>query len=354
MRNEWERQSFEDCIEKVIYTPKIQRKDFLNEGTYPIVSQEEAFINGYWNDESDLFKVRTPVVVFGDHTKVLKYVDFDFVLGADGVKILQPRNFLLPRFFFYQLQTANLDSLGYARHYKLLRELEISYPCRTEQQRIVGILDKACEGIDAAKANAESNLQNARALFESYLESVFSQRESGWVEKKIEQCFKVRSGDFLPAKKMADTGEIDVYGGNGIAGKHDTKNLSGENIVIGRVGAKCGNVRHVRGDIWLTDNAFYISEFYCDFDFGFLERLLTRKQLRDTANQAAQPVISYTTIKDVPLEFPKSTSGQKLIAGKLDALEAETQRLAAIYQRQFAALDALKKSLLHHAFTGKL
>jgi len=167
VNNEWKTLTFTDCIEPVVYTQKIQRKDFLEVGMYPVISQEEAFINGYWNDEADLFHVRKPIIVFGDHTKVLKYVDFNFVLGADGVKILQPREFLLPKFFFYQLQTANLDSLGYARHYRLLKDLGICYPGRPEQQRIVGILDEAFDGIATAKANAEKNLQNARALFES-------------------------------------------------------------------------------------------------------------------------------------------------------------------------------------------
>ena len=180
----WQTKPFEGCIEKVTYTSKIQRKDFLNDGAYPIISQEDAFINGYWNNKADLFKIATAIVVFGDHTKVLKYVDFDFVLGADGVKVLPPRDFLLPKFFFYQLQTANLDSLGYARHYKLLKELQIVYPSLPEQQRIVALLDEAFDGIATAKANAKKNLQNARALFESHLQSVFTQRGEGWVEHK--------------------------------------------------------------------------------------------------------------------------------------------------------------------------
>src|SRR5580704_342361 len=185
MKRGWEQRPFEDCIERVTYTEKVQRKDFLTDGAYPIVSQETGLINGFWNKKADLFKVTTPVIVFGDHTKILKYVDFDFVLGADGVKILEPRGFLLPRFFYYQLQTANLDSLGYARHYKLLKELEIVCPPPHEQQRIVDILDEAFEGIATAKANAEKNLQNARALFESHLQSEFSHRGEGWSEKPL-------------------------------------------------------------------------------------------------------------------------------------------------------------------------
>jgi type I restriction enzyme S subunit len=174
MRNGWKTVPFEDCIEKVTYTQKIQRKDFLDDGTYPVVSQEEDFINGYWDNEADLFKVTTPVVVFGDHTKVFKYVDFDFVLGADGVKILQPRAFLFPKFFYYQLRMANLDSLGYARHYKLLKELVIAYPPLPEQRRIVGILDKAFAAIATTKANAENKLAALEELKKSLMHQAFT------------------------------------------------------------------------------------------------------------------------------------------------------------------------------------
>ena len=236
----------------------------------------------------------------------------------------------------------------------LIKGIEIPIPPLPEQQRIVRILDEAFDGIATAKANAEKNLQNARAIFESHLQTVFTQQGEGWVEKTIGECFKVSSGDFLPAKSMIAIGEIDVYGGNGIAGKHNAKNLSGENIIIGRVGAKCGNVRHVVGDLWLTDNAFYISEYYYKFDLAFLERSITLKNLRNTANQAAQPVISYSTIKDVVLEFPVSKLIQKEIAAMLNVLESETQRLETIYKQKLVALDELKKSLLHQAFEGKL
>ncbi len=68
MKNGWQTKTFETCIAPVEYTRKIQRKDFLDDGQFPIVSQETAFTNGYWNDEDDVFKVSTPVIIFGDHT----------------------------------------------------------------------------------------------------------------------------------------------------------------------------------------------------------------------------------------------------------------------------------------------
>ena len=137
----WVEKPFEDCIEDVKYTAKIQRKDFLEEGEFPIVSQEAEFTNGYWDNAADVFKVTRPVVIFGDHTQVLKYIDFDFVLGADGVKLLPPKPFLNPKFFFYALRSAPLKSLGYARHFRLLKELLIGYPDMNAQVAIAKNLD---------------------------------------------------------------------------------------------------------------------------------------------------------------------------------------------------------------------
>ena len=152
----WEVKIFTSCLKKVVYTKKIKRKDFLKNGTFPVVSQEQELINGYWNNIEDLFEVNKPIVIFGDHTQVIKYVNFNFVLGADGVKILNLRNEIEPKYFYYYLKSVNLDNLGYARHYKLLKKLEIRYPeSLAEQKRIVAILDQAFTAIDQAKANTE-------------------------------------------------------------------------------------------------------------------------------------------------------------------------------------------------------
>nr|WP_306824193.1 restriction endonuclease subunit S [Acidithiobacillus ferrooxidans] len=186
------------------------------------------------------------------------------------------------------------------------------------------------------------------------MNAVFSQRGEGWVEKPISECFKIRNGDFLPSKSMVQSGEYDVYGGNGINGKHNQKNISGCNIIIGRVGAKCGNVRFVNGDLWVTDNAFYISRFIVDVDKHLLAMILKRKDLRTTANHAAQPVISYSTIKDVVIEFPAEAYEQRRIVESIMIMEVETQHLESLYQQKLTALDELKQSLLHQAFNGDL
>ncbi len=170
----WVEKPFEDCIEVVKYTTKVQRKEFLEEGEYPIVSQEAEFINGYWNKAADVFKVSRPIVIFGDHTQVLKYVDFDFVLGADGVKILPPKPFLNPKFFFYHLRSAPLKSLGYARHYRLLNELRISCPDLDTQATIVTQLDALSTETQRLAGLYQQKLEALEALKKSLLHEAFS------------------------------------------------------------------------------------------------------------------------------------------------------------------------------------
>jgi restriction endonuclease S subunit len=152
-------------------------------------------------------------------------VDFDFVLGADGLKILQPCDFLRPKFFFYQFQAANFTSLGYARHYRLLKELEIKYPPLAEQQRIVGLLDEAFEGLATAKANAEKNLHNARAFLESHLQSVFTQRGLGWVEKRLEEVCELQNGFAFKSSTFKPSGAPILRISNIQDGRIETGNL---------------------------------------------------------------------------------------------------------------------------------
>lgn len=381
MRTEWEHKPFELCIHPVKYTNKVQRKDFLNDGRFPIVSQEASFTNGYWNDEKDVFRVSTPVVIFGDHTQVLKYVDFDFVLGADGVKILQPRDFLFPKFFFYQLQAANIAALGYARHYRLLKEMEIGVPPLPEQQRIVRLLDEAFEGIATAKANAEKNLQNAHALFESYLQSVFTQRGPGWLETTLEKVLAVQpqNGWSPPAANHSASGTpvLTLSSVTGFRFRADKRKFTSAStdtrrnywirngdflITRSNTPELVGHVAIAEG---ITEPTIYPDlimrmnpapdRMMTEFLYYQMRSPALRKEIMGRA-QGANPTmkkISNGAVKTLPIAVP-SIATQQAIVETLNALTEETQRLASVYERKLTTLEALKKSLLHHAFTGKL
>ena len=76
----------EKILENIKYTNKIQKNKFLKHGKYPIIDQSSNFISGYWNDDKNLFKIKTPVIIFGDHTRIFKFINFNFIIGADGIK----------------------------------------------------------------------------------------------------------------------------------------------------------------------------------------------------------------------------------------------------------------------------
>jgi type I restriction enzyme S subunit len=359
MKKGWETKPFESCIEPVEYTRKVQRKDFLLEGQFTIVSQEAEFTNGFWDDEADVFRLSKPVVIFGDHTQVLKYVDFDFVLGADGVKILQPRNFLWPKFFFYQLQAAELPSLGYARHYRLLKELEISVPPLAEQQRIVGVLDEAFAGLATAQAHADQNLQNARALFESHLQSVFTHRGKGWVETTVDKLSTNLDSKRIPITKSdRKSGEYPYYGASGIVDYVADYIFDGDALLVSEDGANLlmrstPIAFSVSGKYWVNNHA-HILKFENMATQRFVEFYLESIKLDEFVTGAAQPKLNQKALNSIPIPTPPKLAEQERIVTQLDALAAETQRLTWLYEQKQAALAALKKSLLHQAFTGQL
>jgi len=138
-----------EVIESVKYPPKIKKSKFLKSGKYPIIDQSENFIAGYWNEGGNLFKIDKPIIVFGDHTRIFKYIDFDFVLGADGVKILKPVDKLLPKYFYYYLTTAKIKNLGYSRHYKELIKIKVPISPKEVQKEIIEYFDKQQQSIQA-------------------------------------------------------------------------------------------------------------------------------------------------------------------------------------------------------------
>lgn len=184
---------FEKCIQKVIYTNKIKSENYLSQGKYPIVSQEDSLISGYWNIKTDVFYVSDPVIIFGDHTRVIKYIDFSFVLGADGVKILKPVTGIDAKFFYYYLYWYKIPSLGYSRHYKLLKEIEVPIPSPSIQNQIVKELDTLQTIITKKKAQLIELDKLAQATFyEMFGDPV--ENEKGWETKLLGSISSIGTG----------------------------------------------------------------------------------------------------------------------------------------------------------------
>lgn len=186
MREGWKTIPFEKSIQKVKYTTKIPSSEYLPQGLFPIVSQEEGLISGYWDNDADVFHHNKPVVIFGDHTRIIKYVDFDFVLGADGVKILVPVEGLSAKFLSYYLRWYKVPSLGYSRHFKLLKEASVPIPPIQDQEKIVAELDCLNGIIEKKKQQQEQLDKLAQSIFyEMFGDPIIN--EKGWEMKKLEE-----------------------------------------------------------------------------------------------------------------------------------------------------------------------
>ena len=147
----WKILPFMHCLKKV-KTPKktsIPKMDYQKSGKFPIVDQGASFIAG-WTDLTDsVISDNLPVVIFGDHTRIFKYVDFPFTLGADGTQLLYPNDDVLnPRFFYYALLNLRIPNQGYSRHYRYLRKFSVACPSLPTQTQIANFLDRKTEQID--------------------------------------------------------------------------------------------------------------------------------------------------------------------------------------------------------------
>ena len=146
--NKWRELTFSKCVNIIGVKHKIKRKNYLKDGKYPIIDQSQNFISGYSSNKNILINIKKPVIIFGDHNRYFKFVDFDFIAGADGIKILEPKEFFNEKLFYYFCLSLNIPSKGYSRHYKFLTKIKMRIPPIEEQKRIVEKLDKlinACE-----------------------------------------------------------------------------------------------------------------------------------------------------------------------------------------------------------------
>ncbi len=138
----WKVVRFENAVlKKKIKVGKIKQREYKNHGKYPVIDQSQNYIAGFCDDDEKAYYGPLPVIIFGDHTRVFKFVDFPFVVGADGVKILIPNQSIFdPKFLFFALLTLNIPSRGYNRHYPLLKEKKLPLPPLEEQKQIAHIL----------------------------------------------------------------------------------------------------------------------------------------------------------------------------------------------------------------------
>lgn len=297
--------------------------------------------------------------------------------------ILPDEDKAIPEFMFYQVLSDlfrdQLEALASGTTVPIVNKskfnsIDIVLPELPVQQRIVAILDDAFESIAIAKDNAEKNLQNARALFESHLQGVFSQGGEGWKQKTLEEIattfgrgksrHRPRNEPKLYGGKypFVQTGDIrnavhfitefsQTYSEAGLA----QSKLWPKGTICITIAANIAETAILGFDACFPDSVIGVVANPKEADIDYVEYLLQsfKARIQSLGKGSAQANINMGTFENERFPFP-SVEKQKQIVIKLDSLSEEVQRLESIYQQKINALDELKKSLLHQAFSGQL
>jgi type I restriction enzyme, S subunit len=181
---EWPSETVEDCLERVSVPSalKLQTKDYRPSGIYPIVDQGQELIAGWTDEDAGVVSAPLPLIVFGDHTRAFKFINFPFVRGADGTQLLKPRSGIDPLYFFYACRAIDLPSRGYNRHFSILKEKIISLPPPDEQNGIAIILRQVERYIDLQ----QQQLSSAEQLKRAAMRELFTCGLRGEAQKETE------------------------------------------------------------------------------------------------------------------------------------------------------------------------
>ncbi len=386
----WEIVSINDTFSSISLNGiKIKQKSYLSTGKYAVVDQGQELIGGYYNDEKLVVNCDPPYVVFGDHTKAIKYITFKFIPGADGVKVLKPSNHINPKLFFYFLQCLKLPDKGYARHFQFINHAEFPLPPIAEQHRIVSKieelfsdLDKGIETLNTAKDQLKIYRQAVlKYAFEGKLTNpdvIEGELPEGWVVRTFSNV-STKIGDIdhkMPAKvsdgkypylstsNITRDNELDFKSAKLIS-EADYNRLSRKiipekgDIIFPRYGTIGRNV------LVNTDREFLIS-YSCaiikvntevmspKYLYYFSLSALTRKEIEKHIVETTQANVGISSIKVFKINYPSSITEQEIIVQEVESRLSICDKIEESIEQGLQQAEALRQSILKKAFEGKL
>ena len=371
-------------VNKTDSKKKIQQKFYLNTGDYAIVDQGQNLIGGYTNDASLQYDGELPVVVFGDHTRCVKYVDFNFVQGADGVKILLPYKSFDSKFFYYAIMNLNIPNMGYRRHFPLFDKLTLPLPPLSEQQRIVERIEELFAKLDEAKERLQEAADSFAVRKAAILHKAFTgeltkqwRRENGvsdesWEEKKLGEVGVLERGrskhrprnderlfgGIYPFIQTGDVANADMF-----IEKHSQtlsdfgmqqSKLFAKNTICITIAANIGKVAILSYDSCFPDSVVgLITDGKNNYKYVYYYLSTQQKELESKAPATAQKNINLKVLNDLDIPLP-TLPEQHEIVRLIDDLLARERKAQQATEQALASIDLMKKSILARAFRGEL
>ena len=368
----WCIKSFKDSFSSVSPIFKMKQKEYLDTGLYPIIDQGESFIGGYTNSDAGIIS-DIPLIVFGDHTRRFKYIDFPFVAGADGLKIYKPI-YTDIKFSYYQCLSLDFPNKGYARHNAFLQKCNFMIPPLAEQKRIVGKIEELFAEVD----NGIDLLKQKQAELKKYRRSVLSAVFSGKLYKTTEWqtvqlkdiCEKILGGGtpskevteyfngtipFMTVKDMISTRPTDTqWHITEEAVKSCPTNIIPADTII--IATRVGLGKILRANFDTTINQDLRALFLknnINKDFAeFLLIYLTPKIIAKGRGTTVKG-ISLPDLKSLSFMLP-SLPEQEQIVAEIEQRFEKADILEKSIENALESAEKLKQSILKKAFEGKL
>lgn len=348
--DEWGNSIFNsDMYERTSTGPyKIKTEEYCSIGEYPIVDQGKELVVGYHNETANVIGVDDSVIIFGDHTRIFKYIDFDFVPGADGIQVIKLNSNYNTLFVYNRFLLMDIPNMGYSRHFKFLMNRRMKTPSLSEQ-KLIGNFFKTIDDLISAQ---EETVEAYELYKEAMLQKMFPKKgknlsevrfdgfDDEWEEKKLGDVADVYQPTMLPKSKMLG-GKYGVFGANGYVGFHEEYNHKFEQVGISCRGANSGVVNLIFPKTWITGNTMVVNvDKSNDMDKVFLYIQLLSQNLKYMVSGSAQPQIVKSDVDLHKIKVP-SIEEQELIGNFFknldDTIESHKEKVE-IYQQMKEAL----------------
>ena len=338
---------FEDESGGNIKTPQ---SEYLPVGKFPVVDQGKALIAGYVDDASRLCGDGRPAIVFGDHTRCVKYAGFPFCMGADGVKVLRPKVEADLKYLYYFLRQLDIPNAGYDRHFKYLKRTEVVLQPLPEQQRIAAILDQT----DALRAKRREALEQLDSLTQSIFIEMFGNpvtNPKGWNSMNLKDFFNFTTGK-LDSNAAVENGAYPFFTCAKEDSQIDTFAFDCEALLLAGNNASADySVKHYKGKFNAYQRTYVITlkdeRNSYEYSAFVLENLLLELKRMSKGSSTKYLTLELLNRIRIPIPDPKL---QNQFATRLTA----TKKVRETLNQSLDEMNSLFDSMQHRAFGGEL
>lgn len=369
---------YKEIVEKISVgaEKKLKQKEYLKEGLFEVVDQGQSLVGGFSNDSSLVVKCDLPVIIFGDHTKCVKFIDFPFIAGADGVKVLRAKECVDAKFLYYYtlLLTKKMIDKGYARHYQFLEKMEVEISSIDEQRRIVNKIEELFSELDSAVETLKKTKEQLAVYRQSVLKEAFTQFTHK--EKIKDHSEFVTSGSRGWAQYYSDEGarfiRITDLTRDRIVLKNDDvqyvalpDNVEGKrsrlkpNDILVSITADLGSIALIPKDI----QEAYINQHIAlvrlsnpeiaKFTALYLKSDWGQKDLLKNKRGGGKMGLGLDDIRDTPIPVVSTDIANKIVS-QIESRLSACENIEKTVNDALIQAEAMRQSILKKAFEGNL